>query len=170
MDKPLINRVAASKLVTLKPDENLHQVSFADFDLKDYLFQGLMLKEKDFRNAIKNKDWTFEKDKVLLVFCSTEAIIPMWAYMLLAAAAFPHVRDVQFGDEKSYWDAQLNQYLSNLNPSDYEGQLVVVKGCGAFSIPPWFYLKISYLLTPYVKSLMFGEPCSTVPIFKRTNT
>ena len=170
MDKPLVNRVAASGLITLKPDEYLQSVAFAHFDFKDYLFQGLMLKEKDFRTSLKNKDWTLEKDKVLLVSCSSQAIIPMWAYMLVAATAFPHVKDIQFGDENSFLDAQLNQYLSNLNPMDYKDQRIVVKGCGAFSIPPWFYLRITHLLTPYVKSLMFGEPCSTVPIYKRTNT
>jgi hypothetical protein len=170
MDKPLINRVASSGLVTLKPDEYLQKFSYGYFDFKDYLFQGLMLKEKDFRTALKDKDWGPEKDKVLLVHCSTEAIIPMWAYMLVAATAFPYVRDIQFGGENSYIDTQLNNYLSNLNPSDYKDQRVVVKGCGAIPIPPWFYLKITHLLAPHVKSLMFGEPCSTVPILKRTNT
>lgn len=170
MDQPLVNRVASSGLVTLKPDEHLQKVNYAHFDFKDYLFQGLMLKEKDFRTALKNKQWDLEKDKVLLVYCSTEAIIPMWAYMLVAATAFPYVKDLQFGDENSYIDAQLNQYLSELKPSDYRDQRVVVKGCGAIPIPPWFYLRITHLLAPQVKSLMFGEPCSTVPIFKRTNT
>jgi hypothetical protein len=168
MNKPLINRVASSGLVTIKPEEYIEKVTFASFDFKDYLFQGLMLKEKDFRTDLKNKDWEFEKDKILLVYCSTQAIIPMWAYMLVAATAFPFVKDIQFGDQQSYLDTQLNQYLTTMNPADYEGQRVVVKGCGAISIPPWFYLRITHLLSPYVKSLMFGEPCSTVPIFKRT--
>ena len=166
MDKPLVNRVAASGLITIKLEDFFPEVDIATFDLKDYLFMEMILKEKDFRTALKEHDWSQYEGKVLLVFCSTDAIIPMWAYMLVAAYATPFVKTLFQGNEAQYYQSAFDKILSELDIEPYKGQRLVIKGCGEKQVPASAYLELTRLLQPHAKSIMYGEPCSTVPIFK----
>lgn len=166
-DKPLVNKIAASGLITLNLEDFLPKVSFVELDLKDYLFHGLILKEKDFRTALKELDWSQFDQKTLLVYCSTDAIIPMWAYMLVAAYATPFAVDIFQGSKEEYLKFSLNQGLDQIDYSQYEGQRLVIKGCGDEPVPAAAYLEITRRLQPIAQSIMYGEPCSTVPIYKR---
>ena len=166
-DKPLVNRIAQSGLITYKIEEFVPNVDFAFFDIKDYLFKGLILKEADFRTALKEHDWSAYEGKVLLVHCSTDAIIPMWASMLITSYATPVAKDVFFGKEADYYNYVLNQHIDQINPEEYQDARLVIKGCADKPIPPNIYLRLTHKLRPVAKSIMFGEPCSTVPIYKK---
>lgn len=166
-DRPLVNRVAASGLITLDLADYLPNVEIATFDLKDYLFRELILREKDFRAALAEHDWQGYAGKTLLVYCSTDAIIPMWAYMLIAAYATPHAEDIFQGTPTEYYHQHLLRRLGELDPTEFAGRRVVVKGCGDQPVPAAAYLELTRRLQPVVKSLMYGEPCSTVPIYKQ---
>lgn len=166
MEKPLVNRVAASGLITIKLEDFFPEVELASFDLKDYLFMEMILKEKDFRTALKEHDWSQYQDKVLLVYCSTDAIIPMWAYMLVAAYGTPFVRELFQGTKEQYYQMAYQRILADLDLEPFKGQRLVIKGCGDKPVPVSAYLELTRLLQPYAKSIMYGEPCSTVPIFK----
>lgn len=166
-DAPLVNRVAASGLITIDLTDYLPQGDIAVFDLKDYLFREMILREKDFREAVAAHDWSAYQGKTLLVYCSSDAIIPMWAYMLVATQAVPHVKDIFQGDEEAYAHHYLYQQLSQIDWNQYTDQRIVIKGCGDRPVPPGAYLEMTRRLVPVAKSVMYGEPCSTVPIYKR---
>ena len=166
-EKPLVNRVAQSGLITLKLEEYLPEAEIARFDLKDYLFKELLLKEKDFRAAIKTHDWSQYEGKVLLVYCSSDAIIPIWAFMLVASYAAPLAADVFQGTEEEYYRHFLTRRLAQLAPEQYADQRIVIKGCSDRPVPLAAYVELTRLLRPYARSIMFGEPCSTVPIYKK---
>ena len=163
----LVNRVAASGLITFKLEEHWPKAAFATFDLKDYLFMELILKEKDFRAALKAHDFSQYQDKVLLVFCSADAIIPAWAYMLVAQGATPYAVDVYQGTEPDYLRDHFRKVVSGLDLTAFTDKRVVVKGCGDKDVPASAYLDITAKLQPVVKSIMYGEPCSTVPVYKK---
>ena len=167
---PLVNRVANSQLVTLKLEDHYPTAPFATFDLKDYLFMELILKEKDFRAAVREHDFSQYRGQTLLVFCSADAIIPAWAYMLVAAAAAPFVHDIYQGTEVDYLRDHFRRAVAALDAEDFRDRRVVVKGCGDKAVPASAYLDVTAKLTPVAKSVMFGEPCSTVPVFKRPLT
>ncbi|MDX1666940.1 MAG: DUF2480 family protein [Saprospiraceae bacterium] len=166
-DKPLVNRVAQSSLITLKLEEFLPKKELAHFDLKDFLFKGFVLKEKDFRAAVAEHDWNQYRGQVLLVYCSTDAIIPVWAYMLVASSAAPHAAEIYQGNEDAYYLQAFQTALNQFDGSDYTDQRVILKGCSDRPVPPAAYVELTRRLRPHVKSLMYGEPCSTVPIYKR---
>ncbi len=167
MDKPLVNRVAASGLITINLENYFPEGEVVEFDLKDYLYMELILKEKDFREALKEHDWLQYQDKILLVFCSTDAIVPVWAFMLVATYAAPYAKDVFQGDRENYYKAAFNRAISQLEMTQYNDQRIVIKGCSDKPVPPAAYLELTRRLQPYAKSIMYGEPCSTVPIYKR---
>lgn len=163
----LVNRVAASGLITVKLEEYWPTTTLATFDLKDYLFMELILKEKDFRAVLKAHDFSQYQDKVLLVFCSADAIIPAWAYMLVAQAAAPFAADIYQGTEADYLREHFRKAVAALDLAAFTDQRVVIKGCGEKDVPASAYLDVTARLQPVVKSLMFGEPCSTVPVYKK---
>jgi hypothetical protein len=163
----LVNKVAASGLITLNLEEYLPSGDIAVFDLKEHLFMGLILKEKDFREALKNLDWSGYQDKFVAVTCSADAIIPVWAYMLVANYLQPVARDVYVGTKEELQKHLFLKNISEIDPADYEGQKVVIKGCGDVSVGEFAYSEITKRLRPVVQSLMYGEPCSTVPIYKK---
>jgi hypothetical protein len=167
MEQPLVNRVASSGLITLKLEEFFPAAELAHFDLKDFLFMELILKEKDFRAALKEHNWEQYAGKVLLVYCSTDAIIPVWAYMLVAAYATPSAVDVFQGDQEDYYRTYFLRQLDQLDVEQYRDQRLVIKGCSDHPVPPAAYLEITRLLQPLAKSIMYGEPCSTVPVYKQ---
>ena len=166
-EQPLVNRVAASGLITLKLEEFLPDSDFAEFDLKDYLFQGLILREKDFREAVRQHSWSQYEGKVLLAFCSTDAIIPVWAYMLIASSAAPYAADIFQGSREAYFDAYFREQLAALDLEKYSDQRIVIKGCSDRPVPVSAYVELTRRLRPLARSIMFGEPCSTVPIYKK---
>lgn len=167
MEKPLVNKVAASGLITIKLEDFLPETEIVEFDLKDYLFMEMILKEKDFREALKEHDWDRYEGKTLLVYCSTDAIIPMWAYMLVASYATPFAAALFQGNKDQYYRAAFEKVLSELDLEPYKDQRIVIKGCGDKPVPASAYLDLTKLLRPHAKSIMYGEPCSTVPIYKR---
>jgi hypothetical protein len=168
MADTIVNRVAESGLITLKPEEWISKTQPAEFDLKDYLFMGQILKEKDFRENVKSHDWTKYKGKSLCVFCSADAIIPSWAYMLIATNAASLATEIFYGNANQWRTAQLLASIDKMDLSEYKDQMVIIKGCSdEFAIGPEIYVALTSKLVPVVKSLMFGEPCSTVPVYKR---
>jgi len=166
MNDPIINKVAESGLVTLDLEKYYPSGNNIVFDMKDYLFMGLILKEKEFREALKNTDWGHYKGKNVAVTCSADAIIPMWAYMLVASYLQPVAAEIVLGDEKELHKALFIKNLSHLDMAEFADKRVVVKGCGETPIGEFAYLEITRLLRPVAKSIMYGEACSTVPIYK----
>ena len=167
MENIIINKVAESALTSLDLEEYYPKGETAVFDLKDHLFMGLILKEKDFRTALQTLDWEQFRNKNVAITCSVDAIIPMWAYMLVASYLNPVAKEVVFGEEKSILNTLLVRNISQIKGEEYADKRVVVKGCGDVPIPEAAYVEITNKLRPFVKSLMYGEPCSTVPIYKR---
>lgn len=167
MSDPIINRVAESGLVTLDPETYFPKGETALFDLKDHLFMGMILKEKDFREALKNTDWSVYQDKNVALFCSADAIIPVWAWMLAASFLQPVAKELVMGDEKELQKYLFLKNLSAIDPNDFADKRVVIKGCGETPIGDYVYMEITKLLRPVAKSIMYGEPCSTVPVYKK---
>lgn len=164
----IVNRVAKSPLVSIDLEEFMHQGEIALFDLKEVLFQGLILREKDFRTFIKENDWSAFDGKNVGLICSADAIVPIWAYMLLTSSLKDHANVVVFGDESEVEKALINQAIEKcLEENELDGAKVVIKGCGEVQNKEYAYTQITNQLYPKVTSLMFGEPCSTVPIFKK---
>lgn len=167
MNDPIINRVAESGLITLDPATYFPAGETAVFDLKDHLFIGMILKEKDFREALKNIDWSIYKDKNVALTCSADAIIPVWAWMLAASYLQPVAREIVMGDEKELHRSLFLKNISTINVNEFAGKRVVIKGCGETPIGDYVYMELTKLLRPVVKSIMYGEPCSTVPVYKQ---
>jgi hypothetical protein len=162
-----VNKVAASGLITLNLEEYFHQGERIVYDIKDNLFHGLMLREKDFREFIKTHDWSIYAGKNVAVQCSADAIVPTWAYMLLANKMKPYANEVVFGSLETLEATLFVRALAKIDIDAYANERVVIKGCADIEVPVAAYVEITNLLTPVVKSIMYGEPCSTVPIYKR---
>lgn len=167
MNDPIINKIAESGLITIDPATYYPQEELTVFDLKDYLFMGLILKEKDYREALKNHDWSQYQDKNVAITCTADAIIPAWAYMLVTTYLQPVAKELVVGDEKELIKAIFLKNLSAINPIEFADKRVVIKGCGDIQIGDYAYLELTKLLLPVVKSIMYGEPCSTVPVYKK---
>lgn len=163
----LINRVANSGLVTLNLELDFPQEEIVVFDIKDYLFKGLILKEKDFRTALKEIKWEDLEGKHLCITCSADAIIPQWAYMLIAAYATPVALSIYYGDKHAFLISWYKELIGSRSYEIYEGKRIVIKGCSDVPVPPAAYMYLTAALQPYAQSIMYGEPCSTVPVFKR---
>jgi hypothetical protein len=166
MSEEIINKVSQSSLITLDLEQFFPEEQIRTFDLKPFLFMELILKEKDFRAALLTTDWTAYKDEIVGIHCSADAVIPVWAYMLVTSYLQPHAKDVIMGDEATVLRQLITNRIQAINPEDYRDQRLVVKGCGEKPIGDFAYLEITKLLRPVVKSIMYGEPCSTVPVFK----
>lgn len=162
-----VNKVAASGLITLNLEEYYHTGERVVYDIKDNLFHGLMLREKDFREFIKAHDWAAYTGKNIAIICSADAIVPTWAYMLLANKLKPYANEVVFGSLETLESVLFTKALAKIDLNAFAGERVVIKGCADIEVPVSAYVEITGLLTPVVKSIMYGEPCSTVPIFKR---
>ncbi len=167
MAEALVNKVAESGLISFDLEEFYPKQPIKVFDMKDHLYMGLILKEKDFRAALLATDWDSYKDANVAIHCSADAIIPVWAYMLVASYLQPIAANVVFGDEKKLVATLLLKNLEAVNGEEYTDKRVVVKGCGEVDIPETAYVEITNKLRPFVKSIMYGEPCSTVPIYKK---
>jgi hypothetical protein len=168
MSDPIINRVTESGLITLNPEDYFPKGETALFDLKDHLFMGMILKEKDFREALKGIDWTGYQNKNVALFCSADAIIPVWAWMLVASYLQPVAKEIVMGDEKELHKQLFLKNLSAININEFTDKRVVIKGCGETPIGDYVYMELTRLIRPVVKSIMYGEPCSTVPVYKKS--
>jgi hypothetical protein len=167
MNDPVVNKVAESGLITLDPANYFPEGETKVFDLKDFLFMGLILKEKDYREALKNLDWEQYRDKNVAVTCTADAIIPVWAWMLAATYLQPVVKEFIMGDEKELHKTIFIKNISQININEFADKRIVVKGCGETPIGDYVYLELTKLLQPVAKSIMYGEPCSTVPVYKK---
>lgn len=167
MDETIVNKVSESGLITLDLEEFYPKEETTLFDMKDYLFMGLILKEKDFREAMKGLDLIPYTGKDIAITCTADAVIPMWAYMLAASYLQPVAKEIVFGDKDLVRQTLLLNNISNIDPEAYRDKRVVIKGCGEQPIPESAYISATNLLRPVAKSIMYGEPCSTVPIYKK---
>ncbi|HEY6504190.1 MAG TPA: DUF2480 family protein, partial [Chitinophagaceae bacterium] len=154
MNDPIINKVAESGLITLDPEKYYPKGETAVFDLKDFLFMGLILKEKDYREALKNYDWEKYRDKHIAITCSADAVIPVWAYMLAASYLQPVAKDIVMGDEKELHKNIFLKNLSMIDINEFADKRVVVKGCGETPIGDFVYMELTKLLRPVAKSIM----------------
>ena len=166
MEKEIINKVDQSGLIQIDLEELYTKGQRVVVDLKPWLYEALILKEKDFRNFAKEHDWSQYKDKFVAVTCSADAIIPSWAFMIVAANLSPFAADLVFGDLQKLEEYLYFKQLTKIDPETYRNQRVVVKGCADIPVPEAAYVELIRLLQPVVKSIMYGEPCSTVPVFK----
>lgn len=167
MAEEIINRVNQSGLTQIDLEDLRVPGERVFIDIKDQLFQGIALREKDFRAYIASEDWSHYAEKHVAVGCSEDAIIPTWAYMLLGVSLTPYAKTLVFGDLNTLEKVLFDQALAKVNPADFQDAKIVIKGCSKESVPTDTYLKITQLLQPVAKSLFFGEPCSTVPLYKR---
>jgi hypothetical protein len=167
MEDLIVNKVAESGLITLDLEAFYPKEETAVFDLKEHLFMGMILKEKDYREALKNLNWSFYQNKNVCITCTADAVIPVWAYMLTATYLEPVAKDVIFGNEDFLHRALFLKNLSKIDTTEFADKRVVIKGCGDKNITETAYVEITKLLRPVAKSIMYGEPCSTVPIYKK---
>ena len=167
MSDSIVNKVASSGLITFNLEEYYTPGKRLVFDMKDYLFQGLILKEKDFREFVKNENWNKYSDSFVAITCSADAIVPTWAYMLVASAMQPFARKIIFGNTEALETSLFMEVLSKINYDQFLDARVVIKGCSNLPVPTAAYVELMNRLRPIAKSLMFGEPCSTVPLFKK---
>ncbi|MBI0401104.1 DUF2480 family protein [Cyclobacterium marinum] len=163
----IINRVANSPIVTIDLETYYLDGERVVFDLEPFLYQGLVVKEKEFRQSFKNLDWTIYKDKLVAITCSTDAIIPKWAYMLAIVNLQAFAKEVIIGSIEDLERHLLNSAINKLDEKKFKDRPVVIKGCGKLSIPDYAYGEIVKKVMDVAKSVMFGEPCSTVPVYKR---
>ena len=167
MSDTIVNKIAESGIITLDPADFLPRDPVKVFDLKDYLFMGMILKEKDFREKLKTMDWGPWRDQLVTLTCSADAIIPVWAYMLVTTHLQGVAREVLMGDETAARRQLLQRALWQWDITRYQDKRVVIYGCGDDDIEEFVYTELTRKLLPVVKSVMYGEPCSTVPVFKR---
>lgn len=165
----IVNRVANSKLVTFDLEEFYPPGERVRLDISQWLHEGIVLMEKSFRESLKNHDWTFYQDKYIALRCSTDAILPAWAYLLVASYLEPHAQKTVVGNLDELETAIFRDILAKLDVSSFQDAPVIIKGCAHKPIPQNAYLLVIEKLQPVARSLMFGEACSSVPLFKRKN-
>lgn len=161
------NKVAESGLVTFNLEDYYQVGERKTFDLKDFLFEGLILKEKDYRQALKEFDWSAYQDAFVNIECTADAIVPQWAFMLAATYLQPVAKRVVMGTSETLETVLYQEALANLALEQFKDERVIVKGCSKYPVPTSAYVEFVSKLTPVAKSVMYGEACSTVPLFKR---
>lgn len=163
----IVNRVTASQIISINLEEVYPQEDRVTFDLRPFLWQELILKEKDFRLSLKHTDWEVYRDKWVAIHCSADAIVPTWAFMLVCTYLDPVAKGYSIGDMNTLEVMICESVISKFDNESFRDRPVVIKGCSKFPIPLFAYGRMISLLLPIAKSLMFGEPCSTVPLFKK---
>lgn len=166
MEEKIINKVSESGIITLDLATYIPE-TIDVFDLKEFLFMGQILREKEFRDALKREDWEKRRNKNVAVFCSVDAIVPVWAYMLVFSYLQPIAKEIVFGNERETYQSIFIKNIASINIDEFVDKRVVIKGCGEKKIEEYAYTEAIKILHPIVKSIMYGEPCSTVPIYKR---
>ena len=166
MDKEIVNRVANSSLITMDLTDYAPTKPIAVLDIKDFLFQGIVLKEKEFRLSLKAFDFSIYTNTTVALNCSADAIVPMWAFMLVTSYLNAVNADIYFGTKEDVFQQIFKENINTINASEFEGKKVIVKGCGQIPLTEILYIAITKKLQNTVSSLMFGEACSSVPILK----
>ncbi len=166
IDNGIVNRVSTSALTTFDLEDFYTPGERVLYDLKENLFQQLILREKDFRDFIKNHDWAGYTNKFVAITCSVDAIIPTWAYMLISTALQPYAAKSVFGSLPNLETILYHESLAKIDWQVFKGAKVVIKGCSKIDVPLSAYVEATNQLRAVATSIMFGEPCSTVPIFK----
>jgi alanine dehydrogenase len=166
MEELFVNKVANSGLITLNLEDYFPQGERVFIDIKEVLFMGMVLKEKDFRDWVKTHDWTVYQSKNVAIGCTADAIIPTWAYMLMASKLSGIAREIVFGDLTALEAVLWRNAIANIDAEPFRDQKMVIKGCGDLPVTAAAYSEITRVLTPIAKSIMYGEPCSTVPVYK----
>jgi len=167
MSDKIVNRVANSGLITFNLEDLFPMGERVLYDIKDNLWQEIALKEKDFRKFVKEHDWSQYQDKFVAIHCSVDAIVPTWAYMLLTTKLAPFAKKIVFGNLQDLERILFEEALSKVDPHDYIDARVVIKGCSDKEVPASAYIRLTEILQPVAKILMYGEPCSTVPLYKK---
>lgn len=167
MEDEIVNKVANSALITFNLEELYRPGDRVLVDIKDQLYEGLILKEKDFRTYVKEHDWSTYAGKYVAIVCTADAIVPTWAYMLLTVALEPFAIKIVFGDAEYLETLLFFEALDKVNWEHYRNAKVVVKGCSKVQVPVQAYVETVRRLRPLAASIMYGEPCSTVPLYKR---
>jgi len=167
MSKEIVNRVANSRLITIDLSDYAPKENILIFDVKDLLFEGIVLKEKDFRTSLKEFDFSKYKSHTVALYCSAEAIIPMWAYMLITSYLIPVCSNLYFGTKKEVFQKILLKNIFDIDSEKFKEKKVIVKGCGNIPLSESLYVAITQKLQNSVSSLMFGEACSAVPVYKK---
>ncbi|RYZ50124.1 MAG: DUF2480 family protein [Chitinophagaceae bacterium] len=167
MSEAIVNKVAQSGLITLNLEDHLPTGEMVTFDLKDYLFMGLILKEKDFREALKGLAWEQYSGKNVAITCTADAIIPLWAYMLVTTYLQPVAKEVYVGTAEEMHKHLFLKNIAAIDTATFTDKRIVVKGCGDIPVGAFAYAELTRHLLPFVKSVMYGEPCSTVPVYKK---
>ncbi|MGB6152371.1 MAG: DUF2480 family protein [Pricia sp.] len=165
--EPILNRVAQSKIVTFNLEDYYPKGARIALDIRDWLYEGLILREKEFRAALAEHDWTQYQDAYIALHCSSDAIIPGWAYMLITTKLEPYAAKILQGDLEQLETSLYQSVIEALDVSEFKDRWVIIKGCTNKPVPANAYLLITQRLQPVVKSLMYGEACSSVPLFKK---
>jgi len=167
MSGEIVNRVANSTLITIDLTDYAPKETIAILDAKDFLFEGIILKEKEFRNTLKEFDFSVYTDKIVALYCSSNAIIPMWAFMLLASYLNNSASKIHFGTKEEVFQKIFSDNIDAIDATEFENKKVIVRGCGQVPLTEALYIAITKKLQNTVSSLMFGEACSAVPVFKK---
>ena len=167
MAEEIINRVANSPLINIDLEEFYPAGKRIVFDIKDWLYEGIILKEKDFRESVKNHDWSQYQDSYIALTCSEDAIIPSWAYLLLSTELTPYAKKVVVGDLELLETVLFQDVIQGLDISEYQDKPVIIKGCADKPIPASAFSFLIERIQPIAKNIMYGEACSTVPLYKR---
>lgn len=167
MEGEIINRVANSKLVTFDLEDLYPQGERIIFDIAPWLLEGIVLRERDFRESAQEHDWSQYTGKYVALYCSTDAIVPSWAYLLLSIHLAPYAAKMVVGDLEMLETVLYTEMLHDIDLSDYQDKPVIIKGCAHKPIPESAYLLLAQKLHPIARSIMYGEACSSVPLFKR---
>ena len=163
----ITNKVAESGLITFNLEDLYVLGNRKTFDLKDFLFEGLILREKDFRQKLKGFDWSSYKDVYVNLECTADAIIPQWAFMLASTYLQEVASRVVMGTKETLEIVLFQEALAKLDIEQFRDERVIVKGCSKYPVPTAAYVEFVTRVKPVAKSLMYGEACSTVPLYKR---
>jgi hypothetical protein len=167
MEDIIVNKVAESGIITIDLEDFYPGEEIIGIDIKQWLFMDMLLKEKPFRQSLKETNWSSYQDKFVAVFCSSDAIIPRWAYMLLATYLTPVAADIYIGTPEEMAMKLIETKIDLLDPEQYQDKRIILKGCGKMDVNAAVYFAMTRRLLPYVQSIMYGEACSSVPVYKR---
>lgn len=167
MQEEIINRIANSPLVTVDLEDYYPKGNRILFDIKDWLLEGLVLREKDFREQISTHDWSQYQDSYVALTCSTDAIVPGWAFMLIALQLQPFTKKTIIGDLEALETSIYQDIINDLDVSSFQDKPLIIKGCSKKPVPQNAYILLANKLKPIAKSIMYGEACSSVPLYKR---
>lgn len=167
MEEEIINRIAQSKLITLDLEDFYPKGRRVLIDISIWLFEGLFLREKDFRTYLDKEEWEQYKDTYVALTCTSDAIIPGWAYMLVTTKLQPYAKQVVVGDLELLETSLFQKIIENMDVTEFEGKSIIIKGCSKKPIPSNAYLWLTAKMQPVAKSIMYGEACSSVPLFKK---